>query len=452
MSLRTRLAVAVGAVMGVLVLVGLLLPSSVRRDQVDQLDSQLAATVPIAQRPPPSGWTDAAPQVSFSDIYFAFVADDGTRTSVVKSQLGGDREPDLADVEPTMSAFDTTQTVGSVDGDGEWRVMAVTRIDGQGWVALALPLDRVDATVTRLRWTIALAGTAVLSVLALGGWWVVRLGLQPIARMAEVADAITAGERSRRAPTVTPGTEAAHLARAFNVMLDERAATEERLRRFIADASHELRTPVAAIRGFTDLYRQGALGSDTERNDAMRRIGQEAARVGRLVDDLLLLARLDEGRPLERTSVDVAAILDDAALDASATHPTRTVDVDVHRPLEVCGDEERLRQVVANLVTNAMVHGGPHANVRLHAEQRDGACLIEVVDDGVGMSADAAARAFDRFWRSDPSRARHAGGAGLGLPIVRAIVEAHGGRIELHAAPRRGTTVSVTLPSAERTR
>jgi two-component system OmpR family sensor kinase len=302
-----------------------------------------------------------------------------------------------------------------------------------------------------MRWSIALAGGVVAAVLLLAGWWVLRLGLRPIADLTEVADAIATGERDRRATVGQPGTEAAHLARAFNLMLDERAATEDRLRQFVGDASHELRTPVTVIRGFTDLYRQGGL-DEAGTEDAMRRIGQESARMAGLVDDLLLLARLDQGRPLERAQVDLSAVIHDTALDATATHPSREVLVDTSDRLVVMGDDARLRQVIGNLVGNAFAHGGPDATVTLRGHGDDGIAVVEVSDNGVGMDEHTAQHAFDRFFRADGARTRHRGGAGLGLPIAKAIVEAHGGALELTSAPGRGTTVRMVLPNRQETR
>jgi two-component system OmpR family sensor kinase len=280
--------------------------------------------------------------------------------------------------------------------------------------------------------------------MAAAGWWLLRLGLRPIAEVTQVADAIAGGDRSRRVRGGAPGTEAHHLAQAFNVMLDEQAATEAKLRQFVADASHELRTPVAAIGGFADLWRQGAVDPD-QLDDVMRRIGQESARMRGLVEDLLLLARLDQGRALALEPVDLAALAADAVLDASATHPSRQVSLHAPEPVIVQGDEARLRQVLANLLSNALVHTDAATTVEVRAERHGDAALLGVSDDGPGMTPHAAARAFDRFWRADPSRARARTGAGLGLAIVRGIVAAHHGEVRLDTAPGEGTTVRVGL-------
>jgi two-component system, OmpR family, sensor kinase len=455
MTLRARLGVALGAVLIVLLVAGLLVPRAVRAAQLEQIDRQLEVMAPSSlvltsiDRPAefPAG---QLPPAAFSEIYVAVVAADGTRDVLASpQQVSEGAEP--AKVPPASHDPRTldTKTVGSTSGSGEWRAATLGPGPGQSsTVLIAIPLDRVNETIRRLRLTLLAAGGAVALVLTLAGWWVVRLGLRPIADVAEVADAITRGERHRRVSAGAPGTEVAHLARAFNVMLDERAASEARLRQFVGDASHELRTPVTAIRGFTDLYRQGVL-DDQGLADAMRRIGQETARMGALIDDLLLLARLDEGRPLDRVPVDLSGMLADAVLDAGATHPSRAVRCETVEPLFVIGDGARLHQVIANLVTNALVHTDSDVVLRgRHADQgADGMCVIEISDSGQGMDAASAAHAFDRFWRGDSGRGRHGAGAGLGLSIVRSIIDAHGGRVALESAPGRGTTVRIVLPS-----
>jgi two-component system OmpR family sensor kinase len=226
----------------------------------------------------------------------------------------------------------------------------------------------------------------------------------------------------------------------------DRTKTEDRLKRFVADASHELRTPITTIRGYAELYRNGALDEKAELDEALRRTEQEAVRMGGLVDDLLHLARLDQGRPIERGPVDVAALARDAARDAQAVDPDRPITVEADRPVVVDGDEARLRQVLANLVTNAVVHTEPGTPVSIKATRVGDDAVVEVADRGAGMPPDVAARAFERFYRADPSRSRHRGGSGLGLAIVEATVTAHGGSVALETAPGAGTTVRVTLP------
>jgi two-component system OmpR family sensor kinase len=270
--------------------------------------------------------------------------------------------------------------------------------------------------------------------------------------MAETAGAIAGGDLGRRVPEARAGTEAGDLGVALNGMLarieeafDQRTASEARLRRFIADASHELRTPITTVRGYAELYRAGALQERAELDEAMRRTQQEAERMGSLVEDLLHLARLDQGRPVERQAVDLAPLAADAVLDAQAAAPERDVAVDADGPAVVLGEEGPLRQVLANLVGNALVHA-PDSPVRVRVRTEGGAAVLEVADQGPGMAPTDAARAFERFYRADASRQRHRGGSGLGLAIVEATVRAHGGEVGIVTAPGEGTTVRVTLP------
>jgi two-component system OmpR family sensor kinase len=213
----------------------------------------------------------------------------------------------------------------------------------------------------------------------------------------------------------------------------------------VADASHELRTPVATIRGYAELYRTGALGAEDELDDAMRRTEEEALRMGALVDDLLQLARLDQGRPLERAPVDLGQLAEDAVQDARAVEPDRAIVATAPEPVTVLGDRARLHQVVANLLANARVHA-PGAPIEVRVHRDADRAVIEVHDDGPGMSEADAARAFERFYRADASRSRHHGGSGLGLAIVDATMRAHGGTAAIDSAPGRGTTVRLELP------
>jgi two-component system OmpR family sensor kinase len=345
-------------------------------------------------------------------------------------------------------------SIRSEDSDVRYRMLARGQGRLGGLAVAALPLTDVDDAVHRLVVVEALGVLAVLAVLGLVTWWVVRLGIRPLRRMTATAGAIAGGDLSQRVPESHAGTEAGDLGIALNGMLgrieeafDERAASEARLRQFIADASHELRTPVATIRGYAELYRTGALRDGAELDDAMRRTEQESVRMGDLVDDLLHLARLDQGRPLERSPVDIRALAADAVLDAQAVAPRRDLRVEGDDPVVVAGDERRLRQVVANLVGNALVHA-PEARIVVRVDATAATAVLEVSDDGPGMSPQDAARAFDRFYRADASRQRHRGGSGLGLSIVDATVRALGGRASIDSHPGQGTTVRVELPLA----
>jgi two-component system OmpR family sensor kinase len=451
MRLRTRLAVSGALILGVMGAVGVVLPRAVRASQIGQVDDQLRAAIPVAvgiaqQGGPLATGTATNPLATpLSSLYVARVQG-ASRVTVLAPAAASGRQPRV----PTGGAPGISfATVASVRGTGRWRVALLHRPDGTepaDETVVAVPLDQVDATIRHLDEWLLVAGAAVLAAMAAAGWWLLRLGLGPISEVTHVADAIAAGDRSRRLSGGPEGTEAALLARAFNVMLDEQAAAEDKLRRFVADASHELRTPVAAIGGFADLWRQGGI-DDNQLGDVMRRIGQESTRMRGLVEDLLLLAHLDEGRALHYSRFDLRDLLEDAALDASATHPSREVIVDAPVSVHIDGDEARLRQVIGNLVSNALIHTDQNCKVTLRARHERDAATITVSDTGPGMTSEDAASVFDRFWRADPSRAR--GGAGLGMAIVRGIVEAHRGSVKLRSVPGAGTTVEVTIPSVE---
>jgi two-component system OmpR family sensor kinase len=228
----------------------------------------------------------------------------------------------------------------------------------------------------------------------------------------------------------------------------ERASTEARLRQFVADASHELRTPVTTIRGYAELYRDGALEDPSDLDDAMRRAEQEAVRMGALVEDMLQLARLDEHRPPRDDIVDISLLAADAAADARAVDPSRATTVVGDEHLTVAGDSDRLRQVLGNLVGNALVHTQPGSPIEMRTWRDGEVVVVDVIDHGPGMAPAVAAQAFERFFRADPSRSRHRGGTGLGLSIVDAIVRAHGGEIVALPTDGGGATIRVRLPAA----
>jgi two-component system OmpR family sensor kinase len=288
--------------------------------------------------------------------------------------------------------------------------------------------------------------------------WLVRLGLRPLEGIGATAGAIAAGDLSRRVEPATDRTEVGRLGLALNAMLaqieaafEERRASENRLRRFVADASHELRTPLTSIRGYAELFRRGADSRPEDLAKSMQRIEAEAARMGVLVDDLLLLARLDQGRPLEREPLDLARIVEEAVDSARAVEPDRAIDLELHGPALVSGDGGRLRQAVDNLLDNARVHTPASSRVQVTLSPDDGVVLLTVADEGPGLPAEVATRAFERFYRGDSSRSRSMGGAGLGLSIVAAIVEAHGGTVTVGSEEGAGATFEVRLPVSGRT-
>jgi two-component system OmpR family sensor kinase len=261
------------------------------------------------------------------------------------------------------------------------------------------------------------------------------------------------GDLTVRVADTDPHTETGRLGVALNTMLGRveaavtaRVASEQRLRQFLADASHELRTPLTSVRGFAELYRRGGIPPGPELDETMGRIEDEAARMGLLVEDLLLLAALDEERPLHVSKVDLLAVAADTVRDAHARSPHRSIQLADFEPVTVAGDEHRLRQVTTNLVTNALQHTPPSATITLHVRSTPTAAVLEVADTGPGVPAEHAPHIFERLYRADPSRARTQGGAGLGLSIANSIVKAHGGRMELTNSPGKGATFRVLLP------
>ena len=362
--------------------------------------------------------------------------------------------PDSNDVGPLPV------TIGSVDGSQvRWRAVSVRSAGGE-MITVAVDLSDVEATVRSLVLLQAGIGTAVLLILGVVGYWVVHRSLQPLVEVEKTAAAIADGQLESRVPQLDPRTEVGQLSAALNGMLariqravassedsaEKARISEDRMRRFITDASHELRTPLTTIRGFAELYRQGA-ANDVEM--LMSRIESESRRMAGLVEDLLLLAQLDAQRPLEHNRVDLLGLASDAVHDAQSVAPSRPIVMEVFDgpgTPEVLGDEARLRQILANLVANALQHTPPGTRVTVRVGTDAGDAVLEVADEGPGMQPEDAQRVFERFYRADSSRTRASGGTGLGLSIVDSLVRAHGGRVTVITAPGRGCRFRVALP------
>jgi two-component system OmpR family sensor kinase len=344
-------------------------------------------------------------------------------------------------------------TVAAQDDNGRYRVRA-GRV-GSSVLLVATPLHDVDSTLRRLLLIELLVTAGVLAALAALGLWVVRLGLRPLASIEATAAAIAAGDLTRRVEREDARTEVGRLGGALNAMLAQieaafraREASEQRLRRFVADASHELRTPLSAVRAYAELFSRGAARHPDDLARSMAGISRESERMSVLVDDLLLLARLDEGRPLEREPVELAGLVGEAVETARAVDPERPIACEL-QPSEVLGDRVRLRQIVDNLLANVRSHTPAGAAARVTLGRENGSAVIEVSDSGPGIAQEQIDRVFERFYRADPSRARASGGVGLGLAIVAAVAEAHGGRVSAHASPGGGSTFRIELPLGE---
>jgi two-component system OmpR family sensor kinase len=381
--------------------------------------------------------------------------------------LGGDPDdrPDIRSIS-VKEARDIDGRPYQVRGtDGQnWRVVAVPVLSNgdSAVVVIGLPLKSVDDTLSHA--TLAVCGMGLLTLLlaSLIARWTVSRSFRPLVKVEKTAAAIAVGDLSRRVEVDNPHTELGRLGSSLNAMLAHiesafaaRTASEAKMRRFAADASHELRTPLVTIRGFSELYRHGALATPEDVSTAMGRIENEAKRMGSMIEDLLLLARLDEQRPLQQKPLDLQLIAYDAAVDTQATDRSRAVTVTGidGRPAAsapVLGDEAKLRQVVSNLVGNALRYTPDGSPIELAVGIRtvDGQdrSIIEVRDHGPGISADDAARVFERFYRADSSRTRETGGSGLGLAIVAAIVGSHGGTVRVADTDGGGATLAVSLP------
>lgn len=407
LSLRARLLAGLAAVAVVLASVAWAITATTRTHLVEQVDDQLvAASDPdrdgrlgdrsgFLDRERARGEAPPAPDPTerFGTIFEGLVRQGGGLEILFEPNLPGqDFSPPDLDWERVVERTGTPFTADAIDGGVRYRVLALP-IDSDRIVIRAVPLDDVDETINRLVALEFVGLAAVLVVLAAVAWWVLRLGIRPIKAITKTAAEITDDDLSVRVPQPTAaGTEAGALARAINMMLgrietavDGQHRSEARLRRFVADASHELRTPVTTIRGYAELYRHGGLRGPGELDDALQRTEHEARRMGRLVEDMLTLAKLDQERPLDRARVDLSALLADTVADLRVSAPDHLVDHAIEPGLTVIGDDDRLRQVVVNIVGNATLHTPAGTNVTIDAHHDGDAVVVEVVDDGPGM-------------------------------------------------------------------
>ena len=437
----------------------------------DQLLSSVQQVVAQAQR---GGWGSHPGQPMVPTDYVVLVtADDGTTVYAPPPYDTDGPQPKMPVLTSAEAAAKGGEpyTIGSVKGPAKWQVVVVpyqasdkvTQVVTEvGSIAVALPLKRVSESVTWIRQVFILIGLLITGICALLGWLAIRRAFIPLTEVEDTAAAIAAGDLSRRVPDHPESTEVGRLTSSLNGMLVQiesafraQEASEQRTRRFAADASHELRTPLASIRGFAELYRQGAVSEPADVARTMGRIEDESRRMGSLVEDLLLLARLDEQRPARTDPVDLAVLAGDATHDARGLAPDRTVrlvGLTASRgpePAVVIGDDNRLRQVVGNLVGNAARHTPAGTPIEVAVGVQNGVAVLEVRDHGPGLSPEHAVKVFERFYRVDSSRARsQGGGSGLGLSIVTAVAAAHGGRVGVAPTPGGGATFRVELPLA----
>ncbi|WP_328815779.1 sensor histidine kinase [Nonomuraea cypriaca] len=457
-------------------LTGLVAVRLLRGYLVERVDHQLhAATVPFRDAPQPAEppRPGARPQ-RFFGLFDSMLLDPGGATIRTLSESTDEHTPAL----PRLAAADVRAlrgrpfTVESRAADGpDWRVVAVPVRAGQTRV-IAVSLGDMDATVSQLALIVAVGGGGTLVVLGFACYWLVRRSLRPLGEIARTAKDIAGGDLSRRVPLWAGTTEVGKLGRSLNAMLAqievaarEREAaaesarasataarrSEELMRRFMADASHELRTPLTSIRGFAELFR---LREEKDLGEAVRllsRIEGQAARMGLLVEDMLLLARLDQRRELAMRPVDLLSLAATVVIDAQTLAPDRCIELvrlfGGEGEVVVTGDESRLGQVLNNLVTNALTHTPPGTPFQVRVGVDGDRAVVEVADEGPGFSAEVAERVFERFYRADP--ARGAGGSGLGLSIAATLVEAHGGIVMAEGDPGKGALFRVILPVAQ---
>ena len=453
------------------VITGLVVLKALEKSLIERVDEQLGQAARNVARSRANGVdrsvTDALYRMRLpGPTYGQWTGDTGAPFSVLiaAADIPGPAIPPAALADPAAfvdSGLPTT--VGSTSGPGRWRLTAATVTGSKDVVIVAVRLDEEATTLAKLATLDIVVSGVVLALLAGVGYLLVRFSLRPLRQVEAVAGQISSGQLDRRVPEYDPRTEVGRLALAFNAMLGrieaafheresseaQARASEGRMRRFIADASHELRTPLTSIRGFAELYRQGAARESADVDRFMGRIESESSRMALLVEDLLLLARLDQQRAFGARPVDLRLLAADAVHDAQALAPDRAIELSgPDKPATVVGDEARLRQVVGNLVDNALTHTPPATPVTVTVTA-DGAStvVLEVADRGPGMQPDQAAQVFERFYRADPARARQTGGNGLGLAITAAIVGAHGGTVEVDSTPGQGSVFRVRLPA-----
>ncbi|WP_433728834.1 ATP-binding protein [Actinoplanes sp. CA-051413] len=475
MSLRVRLLLLTTALLLTgLALVGTVVSDRLEHYQVDRLDSQLGSLTALISRLPVSGPRDPGTTGARADLldpaldlvgapYLVYLdAGGAVADGLHTSRLSTASLPPPAELR-TVPTDGSAVFLPAADDSGRWRAVARRTTGWNGTVIAAAPMTAADATVAQLRTTSLVSGIVLLVALTAVGWFALGRGLRPLRRIEHTAAAIAAGDLTRRVPALaSPGTEIGHLAASLNLMLGQlerafadRAASEARMRTFVSDVSHELRTPLFVIKGSTDLHRMGALAAPADVDAAMRRIDSEATRLTRLTEDLLLLAELDDApeAQLDRAPMDLRTLATDARHDLHALDATRPVELTgpggtgPPGPAPVDADEARLRQVVTNLVGNAVAHTPAGTGVRIGVGTVDGRAVLEIADRGPGMTAEQAGRVFDRFYRTDRSRNRLGGAnAGLGLAIARSLTRAHGGDVELETSPGSGSCFRLVLP------
>ena len=377
----------------------------------------------------------------------------------VKGELGGD----LASSQITdyLTNF-TNEKAAATNGEPftlkvkgpDFRAVAIVLPTVGDTVVVAQSLEGVIKTERQLMTLFILVGLIVLLLIAIASRYVIRIGMRPLENVEKTAEKIAAGDLSARLPDAKPTTEVGRLVSSLNAMLSRieesfaaRTESEGRLRRFVADASHELRTPLTAIRGFAELHRQGAVTGEEETKELVARIERESMRMSALVEDLLVLARMDQGPKMEIKPVNLSELVSDAVESARAAGPGHPITLDAGNEIYALGDANRIHQVVANLLANARVHTPVNTQIKVAITQDENEVQVSVSDNGPGLSEVDRERIFERFYRVDPSRQRtSAEGSGLGLSIVDAVMRSHGGHVSVDSKLGEGTTFTLHFP------
>jgi two-component system, OmpR family, sensor kinase len=456
-AIRTKIAAAMAVLLIVAVsIIGFVTVQAVSNHLIDQLDQKLhelvkQETIPLS----PSGDTGEVPYNEFAILFFD---SSGDLVEAVPAGYKDDPYP-LPDVAAPPHDEDFF-TVASEDGEMTYRAVSTGEVhikgaEGTYTIVLATSMEGVEATISTLTRTVLVTGFVVGALGILIAWIITRRGLRVVDHMVADAETVAAGNLSHRLTAADPRTEMGRLSLALNRMVSrltdaitQRDRQHERLRQFVADAGHELRTPLTAIGGYVQLYESGATPPGEKLDRAMSRIGSENARLAKLVDDLMVLSRLDEEVGGDRELVELTQLAQDAVDDAEVADTTHPIGLSARRPLTVVANEGQLRQVLVNLLTNARVHTPRGTAIDVSVAENAGWAVLRVADHGPGIPAEHRQKVFDRFYRADPSRSRATGGSGLGLSIVSSIVAAHGGEIRLESEPGEGTAVEVRLPLA----
>jgi two-component system OmpR family sensor kinase len=464
MTLRARLLIALGALLAAALIVsGALVIGLTRTNLIQQLDDDLRSQTRSDIALGPEGGP-----VDPTGRRFALLVYNG-RGELLRSIPSGlpyapDSLPSVPESGVTGMPMGQIVERPSVDGLLTYHLLTLRgRVGPADVIAiLGAPLAGVESSVGVMVQALLLVGVVVLALVVLVGWFLIRRDLRPLEQMTATAERISQGALSSRVGVRDDGSEVGRLGHAFDTMLDQIQAafdsqrlalaakekSESQLRQFVADASHELRTPLTAVRGYAELYQAGGLSDEAALEQAMARIGTESRRMAALVEDLLLLARLDQGRPLREDPVVLTDLVNDAVHDVQAVEPERVVHANVEEGVLVRGDEDRLRQVIGNLFTNVRVHTPVTAALDVTLSSVDGVVSLAVADHGPGVDANHVEHIFDRFYRADTGRSRDRGGAGLGLAIATSVAGAHGGRISHSPTEGGGATFTLTLPRA----